>query len=318
LYRLHEQASPPAATFSAEIKSGKLIFYKTTTPQYFNRSHSRNLIYKLATGDIICNVDADNYTDANFASYLNNEFNNNANVFLTPIGSNQKRDVLGRTCVKRSDFFSIGGYDERMANYGFEDFDFINRLELSGLTSKLEAIGHEESERLSNEALLGNLSGFYVSYLTPSSTDSLFIFNDNTFIRGIIIDNASYKPQKLFGTPMSHLGYTHSILEDEWVKGTCKTDANEVILSRHNSYSEKFFFDERENCLVDDWIEPAYRFYKISDPKLIQDAVMFLSQITNRLIMEKNSRNKQVTVNSGHFGNGIVYKNFDDKTSIAI
>jgi hypothetical protein len=33
------------------------------------------LISKLAEGDILCNVDADNYTGQEYATYINKEFN---------------------------------------------------------------------------------------------------------------------------------------------------------------------------------------------------------------------------------------------------
>src|SRR6187402_102950 len=42
------------------IDKGILHYYKTTEPEYFHRSHSRNMIIKKATGDIVCNIDADN------------------------------------------------------------------------------------------------------------------------------------------------------------------------------------------------------------------------------------------------------------------
>src|ERR1700748_3109986 len=42
------------------IRSGILKYYKTTEPAYFDRSHSKNMALRLATGDILCMVDADN------------------------------------------------------------------------------------------------------------------------------------------------------------------------------------------------------------------------------------------------------------------
>ena len=44
------------------IESGRLVYYRTEEPQFFNFSHSRNVAMRLATGEIINNVDADNYT----------------------------------------------------------------------------------------------------------------------------------------------------------------------------------------------------------------------------------------------------------------
>src|SRR5688572_6172397 len=40
------------------IENGRLKYYRTEEPLFFDRTHSRNLIVKLATGDVISNVDA--------------------------------------------------------------------------------------------------------------------------------------------------------------------------------------------------------------------------------------------------------------------
>src|SRR5690349_9158200 len=44
------------------ISIGKVNYYKTSEPTIFSHSHSKNLMFKLAKGDIVCNVNADNYT----------------------------------------------------------------------------------------------------------------------------------------------------------------------------------------------------------------------------------------------------------------
>src|SRR5688500_16222137 len=118
------------------IKSGRLKYYKICEPKYFHRSHSRNLVFKLANGELICNIDADNYTGKGFASFINASFCNENLICLNTIGINSaanKKDVLGRICVRKEDFLAIGGYDEYIESYGFEDYDFINRLELHGI-----------------------------------------------------------------------------------------------------------------------------------------------------------------------------------------
>jgi len=44
------------------ILSGRVSYYRTTEPKYFSMSHSRNIAYKVAKGEIVNNLDADNYT----------------------------------------------------------------------------------------------------------------------------------------------------------------------------------------------------------------------------------------------------------------
>ena len=64
------------------IISGRLKYYKTSEPVFFDRSHSRNLMFKLAAGDILCNIDADNYTGLAFADYVNEMFYQKKNVYF--------------------------------------------------------------------------------------------------------------------------------------------------------------------------------------------------------------------------------------------
>ena len=109
------------------ITSGKIVFYRTEQPKYFHRSHSRNICFRLASGDILCNVDADNYTGSGFASYVDNIFEKYSDIYLAS-SLTSSNDVLGRVCVKKSHFFSVSGYDESMEGYGFEDIDLRNRL----------------------------------------------------------------------------------------------------------------------------------------------------------------------------------------------
>ena len=45
------------------LQSGLLSYYKTTDPVFFHRSHARNMAFRLAEDGIICNIDADNFTD---------------------------------------------------------------------------------------------------------------------------------------------------------------------------------------------------------------------------------------------------------------
>jgi len=315
-------------TFNDDIKSGKLIYYKTLTPKYFNRSHSRNMAYKLSTGDIVCNIDADNYTGGKFAAYVNNEFKKNTNIFLTPIDNRmptKKNDVFGRTCVKKNDFYKIRGYDERMVNYGFEDYDFANRLELSGLTrnpidqSYLKAITHDEKERLSNEFVSGSIYSVFLNYLTPSSTDCLFLFNNNNYIRGTIVNNKTFKHTEQFTElKNTHLKYTNAILQDEWIEGTWNKNETELVLQKDKFHRETLFFSKEKNCLSTLADKISSGFYELSDPNLIQEAIMFLSQITNRIIMEKNKLEKRIVVNSINFGKDIVYRNFDYQIPIDI
>ncbi|MGB8192332.1 MAG: glycosyltransferase, partial [Chitinophagaceae bacterium] len=56
------------------IESGILKYYKTTEPDHFKMSHSKNMALKLGSGDIITQLDADNYAGFKYAHWLNQVF----------------------------------------------------------------------------------------------------------------------------------------------------------------------------------------------------------------------------------------------------
>ncbi|HEX6426988.1 MAG TPA: glycosyltransferase, partial [Niastella sp.] len=53
------------------IAAGRVTYYKTFEPQVFSHSHSKNLAFRLASGDIVCNINADHFTGKGFGHYVN-------------------------------------------------------------------------------------------------------------------------------------------------------------------------------------------------------------------------------------------------------
>jgi hypothetical protein len=111
------------------IQSGRLIYYKTKEPQFFHISHAKNMAHKLATGDIVCNVDADNFTGKGFASYLNHLINVNMRRMI----HGNEGGSWGRIGMYKSFFEQLTGYDERLEGWGIEDGDLRDRAKNIGL-----------------------------------------------------------------------------------------------------------------------------------------------------------------------------------------
>ena len=117
------------------IEYGLVSYYKTTEPEYFSMSHSRNIAFKVATGDIVNNVDADNYTyvpegiykckpKENWASFLNRMANQSPDKIIFAKG---KQLLRGRVGFYKKEFMELGGYDEDLMGYGHDDKDLITR-----------------------------------------------------------------------------------------------------------------------------------------------------------------------------------------------
>lgn len=113
------------------IESGRVSYHRTDKPEYFSMSHSRNIAFKVATGDIVFNLDADNYTAKNqplepHSYYLNrlaNEAGDRKVIF-----AKGKRSMHGRVGFFRDEFINdLGGYDEQLLGYGHDDHDLVKR-----------------------------------------------------------------------------------------------------------------------------------------------------------------------------------------------
>lgn len=120
------------------IEDGTVVYYKTTEPEFYEMGHSRNVAFKLATGDIVNNVDADNYTNQGFAAVLNRM------AEVAPkeaIFAKGKRMMHGRFGMYRDEFLQIGGYDEELTGYGFDDHNVLYRA--MALGKKFMWWGHE-------------------------------------------------------------------------------------------------------------------------------------------------------------------------------
>lgn len=311
---------------SEYLINGKLKYFKTNSPNYFHRSHSRNLLFKLATGDIICNIDADNFTGAGFAAYINEEFSKNENIFLTTLqksGSKFTRDVLGRICIRKSDFLKISGFDELMANYGFEDYDFTNRLELSGIQRTifkiprhLTAIKHQQEERISNEYVSRNLKSIILRQLTPTTTDFYFLFIDGKLKKGVLIDN-TFHSYKTLTEPRAieiAMGQSYSLLENQWVEGSWFENKDSIKINLINNNKRNLKYDPINDCFM------SYnkKYHQLKEPIIIMRSIMLFSQLLNRGVLISNLINKRIKVNQNGFGIDTVYQNFNNTNPILI
>ena len=292
------------------IKNKKLIYFRTEEPVKYNMSHSRNLAFKLATGEIVCNIDADNFTGIGFASFVNDMFQDDDKIFLcTHDKVAVKNDVLGRICVKKVDFLSISGYDETMKHYGFDDHDFCNRLEMFGLKKKtindikfLNAISHDNAVRMSNFNT-SELEILFIKHLSPAMSNLYFLFKNGECVSGTIVNNLVYNALNL-DSPKKSLKFRYSILEKNWLFGSWERIDNEIKLL--SAGKQTTLLKKKENLFLSEGIN---NFIVVTSKHLMEEMLFFYHQLSNRLIMEKNLLSGNFIVNNGIFGEGKVIKN---------
>lgn len=311
------------------INNERLLYYRTNEPLSFNHSHSKNLAFNLANGNIVCNINADHYTGKGFAHYINEMFNENDNSVLTTIDYyktkkdyHPPKDVFGRVCVKKNDFLKIKGFDERMNRYGFEDWDFINRLELISVHrvliddfKYLNFISHTEEERFALNA--DHLENVYVNYITSSVSALLFLYKNQTYEMGILIDNSTINSEDYnYAFKKRNYHFEFTVQEPGWETGCWDSDLSNFTLSLFSEHGET-----KRGKFKNDLTHTAYLeikdscYFRLTNAATIQNILEFNYFFYNRSLMEKNLENNTAVVN-GNFGKAVVFKNFQSDSPI--
>ena len=135
--------------FQKEMESGLLKYVRTDEPEYWQMSHAKNMSHRMATGDVLVNLDADNFTGKNAASWLNDQFKEDPNIVLRPSRETTKipgwsGSAAGRIAITKENFDTIRGYDEEIKGWGKEDSRFIDcthRLGLKWQDIPIELLG---------------------------------------------------------------------------------------------------------------------------------------------------------------------------------
>jgi len=302
------------------LSSGKVVYYRTEDAAFFDRSHSRNLAFKLAEGDIIFNIDADNFIGKNFAYYVNSLFESNPRIFITSgkLGTRIRPDFLGRIGVFKSDFLAVGGYDEKMDGYGFEDTDLINRLARYGLSQYkvnhkpfFRAIFHSDEERILEERKMKLIERLYISHITPSESAVILLFCDNKFQKGRIVNKGTqYSQESSRAVNNRKTTDQFTLSETDWQTGNWFIEKGRLTLSLDNN--NVFFKVQRRGLLG----ENGQQFFWATDPAIINNIIMFNSQFSNKKRM-KDNRLKEIG-NTGIWGQGHVSKNHDTVKMIPV
>lgn len=122
------------------IRSGRLKFYRCTDSKYFQPNHSRNVSFRLAKGELIANVDADNIMHHGYikrlnqcATVANEKIMIVAEDFLRP-GSGRLK-LRGRFACYKKDIELLRGFDEQLdGGFGHDDINFVFRAMMAGFT----------------------------------------------------------------------------------------------------------------------------------------------------------------------------------------
>ena len=292
------------------IESGLVLYIKAPDMPFFHMSHSKNVAAKCATGDVICNVDADNFIGKGFATYLNDVFSTEANVVLAPDRMQSGRDLMGRICLRKEDYLKIGGYNEEMLHYSYEDDFFLTKAKKLGLQLKyirndvfLGAIAHSNYDRLKFSAIFTRLEHLYFRHVSSSESQIMMLYKDKKFERGTI--TLHLVPYEKFSFPVVYdFSERAKLRSDTWQKGSWSVSGNELALSdAENNYQYRL----ENNGLQISSKEETATFSKVSDQNFLLTLVYTWSTAINLSIMHQDA--DTVT----EFGKATVYKNFSSE-----
>ena len=137
--------------FADELKCGRLRYGYHGPAEHFHFAHAKNLSHRLATGDILCNLDADNFLAPGFSQWLDKKFTQQPHSVVTPqlltapdlvtntilrftvAQRRAKFGMAGRLALHRDDFQRLGGYDERIEGHDGDDLNLAKRARDAGL-----------------------------------------------------------------------------------------------------------------------------------------------------------------------------------------
>lgn len=90
-----------------------------------------NISHKLGSGDILVNLDADNFIGEDFCSWIDDLLEADR---MGHAWSNDWYDgTYGRIAIRKEHFYAVGGYDESLLPCGYQDTDIMQRVINSGV-----------------------------------------------------------------------------------------------------------------------------------------------------------------------------------------
>lgn len=178
------------------IDSGLVKYFRTVEPEFWDMSHSKNVSHRLGQGQILCNLDADNYIGEGFIESVIGLIYDDKTKFVRKRGNGKG----GRIALHREHFYEVGGYDEKFClGWGHEDMDLNSRLERHGLArvkpADFEIIHHKKKLRTkySREKNMWDSRDVHKVILDENDEAGLIVANsDKVYGQAVVFKNRDY------------------------------------------------------------------------------------------------------------------------------
>jgi hypothetical protein len=177
------------ANYMPLIQAGRLVHLHEQSATRFHMSKCKNLAHRGGSGDILVNLDSDNFIGADYCQKLLQEFNRDSNILIhayTKLEEGDSNGTWGRIAMFRKDFYRLGGYTECFEPYGYDDRDLMARAK--GLGIRLLTLQGKQYA-----TCIEHTNDIRVENLAPNQPAAAIIFgNRNEIASNMALEGGSY------------------------------------------------------------------------------------------------------------------------------
>jgi hypothetical protein len=186
-YNSGDDLIPFLRTLEGPIADRQLTVYSYAGWPKFRMAHAKNMAHRLGIvegGQVIVNLDADNFAGPNFHELAQEMVALGPDVFLwaNMVKGEMDRGISGRIAVSPQQFRKVGGYDEKYFAWASDDKDLNLRLRMVGYQ------GIEIDKRFLSAVKHNNKLRFKEYPHLASSPESYFTVDPSCIKKAVVND----------------------------------------------------------------------------------------------------------------------------------
>ncbi len=165
----------------------QLKYFNCEKLKYWHSSIAKNIAHNYASGNILVNLDCDNFIGENGGDFIINYFKQfGNNIILSQSKEIFGSGTAGRISISKNNFKKLGGYNESFFPMGYQDKDFIERAKRINLK-------HINVSK-NNDAIINNKKESLIN--CDTNIDYITMENCNKLISKINLENNEYVANK--------------------------------------------------------------------------------------------------------------------------
>lgn len=165
----------------------QLKYFNCEKLKYWHSSIAKNIAHNYASGNILVNLDSDNFIGENGGDFIIDYFKQlGNNIILSQSKEIFGSGTAGRISISKNNFKKLGGYNESFFPMGYQDTDLIER-------AKKINLNHINISK-NNDAIINNKKESLIN--CDTNIDYITMENCNKLISKINLENNEYVANK--------------------------------------------------------------------------------------------------------------------------